>query len=302
MWSFFTGWPAKHGMSKVKTATLENVGSEITRCPVLGVEISAVNIPRAVAQIDRWIENRQPNYVCITGVHGVMESQGNVELKKIHNKAGMATPDGMPMVWINRLRGNSNVRRVYGPDLMRAICKEGVAKGHKHFLYGGGDGLADLLAQKLREAYPGIQIVGTYTPPFKPLTPQEDRKIIDIINASGADIVWVGLSTPKQEYWMSSHVGKVDAPVMVGVGAAFDFLAGLKKQAPPWMQKIGMEWFYRMVSEPKRLWKRYCKNNPLFCLYLAMEMLGLKDFRLAKEPQAQSETDMEEAVESSQAA
>jgi N-acetylglucosaminyldiphosphoundecaprenol N-acetyl-beta-D-mannosaminyltransferase len=266
------------GWELVTTAYFENVVGDIQRCDVLGVGISAINMQMAATQIHSWINDRECNYVCITGVHGVMESHRDEHLKRIHNSAGMVTPDGMPMVWINKLRGNSHVGRVYGPDLMREICKTGVVKGHKHFLYGGGDGVAGQLAEKLKQQYPGIQIVGTYTPPFRPLTDDEDREVIQMINASGADIVWVGLSTPKQEYWMSRHLGRLHAPVMVGVGAAFDFIAGLKKQAPRWIQKIGMEWCYRMCTEPKRLAKRYLVNNPLFVWNMILQTLGLRDF------------------------
>ena len=250
-----------------------------SRCDVLGVGISAINIPMAVRVIDRWIRRKTKNYICITGVHGVMESQRDAELKHIHNAAGMVTPDGMPMVWMNRLRGNCHVKRVYGPDLMLEVCAQSAKKGWKHFFYGGAEGVADLLSQKLRERFPAMQVVGTYCPPFRPLTEEEDRDLVQQINASGADVVWVGLSTPKQEKWMSKHIGRLDAPVMIGVGAAFDFHAGLKKQAPKWMQKSGMEWFFRLVTEPSRLWKRYLVNNPLFLWYLTLSALGLRDFR-----------------------
>jgi len=275
-------------LTTVTTALLDNFPLDIQRCDVLGVEISAVNIPMAVRQIDTWIHRRECNYVCITGVHGVMESQRDAHLKRIHNAAGMVTPDGMPMVWINRLAGNSHVSRVYGPDLMAEVCAQSVAKGQRHFLYGGGDGVAELLAEKLRERFPGIQIVGTCTPPFRPLTEEEDRAVIQQINHSGADIVWVGLSTPKQELWMAKHLGRLHPPVMIGVGAAFDFHAGLKSQAPRWIQKIGMEWFFRLVTEPKRLWRRYLTNNPLFCIYFMLQTLGIVNFSATREPRGMS--------------
>lgn len=252
--------------------------ADSTHCDVLGVNISAVNLTTAPQLIFDFIARREHTYVCITGVHGVMESQRDPSLKKIHNEAGMVTPDGMPMVWINKLRGNSHVTRVYGPDLMLEVCQQGVARGTKHFMYGGADGVAELLKQKLEKKFPGIQIVGTYTPPFRPLTEDEDKAICEQITTSGADIVWVGLSTPKQERWMSKHVGKFAAPVMVGVGAAFDFHAGLKSQAPRWIGKLGMEWFYRLCTEPKRLWKRYLVNNPLFIYNFTLQTLGLKRF------------------------
>jgi len=262
----------------VTTAILDNVVLDIPRCDVLGVEVSAVNMPMAVRQIQHWIDRRECNYVCITGVHGVMESQRDEHLKRIHNAAGMVTPDGMPMVWVNKLRGNGHVSRVYGPDLMLEVCKISVEKGYKFFFYGGGDGVAELLSQKLQERFPGLQVVGTFTPPFRALTEAEDHEVIQKINRSGADIVWVGLSTPKQEKWMSRHIGRLHAPVMVGVGAAFDFHAGLKSQAPRWMQKTGLEWFYRLLTEPKRLWRRYLTNNPLFCWYFLLQTFGLRDF------------------------
>lgn len=260
------------------TAILDNIGLDIPRCDVLGVNVSAVNMNMAVHQIESWVNQRERNYVCITGVHGVMESQRDPLLKQIHNQAGMVTPDGMPMVWLNRLRGNSHVSRVYGPDLMLETCALSLRRGWKHYFYGGADGVADLLARRLQERFPGLQVAGIHCPPFRALSDEEDREIVQTINASGADIVWVGLSTPKQEFWMHKHLGRINAPVMVGVGAAFDFHAGLKSQAPRWMQKVGMEWFYRLLTEPRRLWKRYLVNNPLFVSYLMMQSLGLKNF------------------------
>ncbi len=269
---------------QVTTAGLDNQILQAPRCDVLGVQVSAVNMALALRQIQSWIDLRQCNYVCITGVHGVMESQADEALKRIHNAAGMVTPDGMPMVWINKLRGNSHVGRVYGPDLMLEVCKLGLEKGHKHFFYGGGEGVASLLAEKLQQRFPGIEIAGVYTPPFRPLSEGEDRDVVQTINRSGADIVWVGLSTPKQEHWMSRHLGRLHAPVMIGVGAAFDFHAGLKAQAPRWMQKSGLEWFYRLLSEPRRLWKRYLINNPRFCWYFLLQTLGARDFSTTDTP------------------
>jgi len=254
------------------------------RCNVLGVGISAVNLDLATQIIFRWISSRENNYVCITGVHGVMESQADEALRSIHNRAGMVTPDGMPMVWLNRAAGNKHVSRVYGPDLMLKVCEEGVARGTRHYFYGGGDGVADLLAEKLQSKFPGLIVAGKHCPPFRKMTESEDAELVSEINSRNADIVWVGLSTPKQEYWMSSHLGRVNAPVMIGVGAAFDFHAGLKRQAPAFMQKSGMEWFYRLLTEPRRLWKRYLKNNPLFLYYLLLSKLGLRRRSLEASP------------------
>jgi N-acetylglucosaminyldiphosphoundecaprenol N-acetyl-beta-D-mannosaminyltransferase len=247
------------------------------RASILGVEVSAINMGMALDTIDRWIAGRHRNYICVTGVHGVIECQSDPQLRRIHNQAGLVTPDGMPLVWVSRLKNHRHVDRVYGPDLMSDVCTASAAKGYRHFLYGGAPGLPERLADQLRKNYPGILIVGTYSPPFRPLTPEEDEAIVERINDSEADIVWVGLSTPKQEYWMAAHLGRLEAPVMVGVGAAFDFLAGLKTQAPRWIQRSGLEWLYRLATEPGRLWRRYFRIVPLFLFYMTLEFLGLRD-------------------------
>jgi N-acetylglucosaminyldiphosphoundecaprenol N-acetyl-beta-D-mannosaminyltransferase len=268
----------------ISPAGAEQVPAIPTKCNVLGVGISAVNLNSAAALINRWISVRENHYVCVTGVHGVMESQGDEKLRQIHNQAGMVTPDGMPMVWLNHFAGNQQVTRVYGPDLMLKICGEGVQRGTRHFFYGGGEGVAELLASRLQARFPGMKVAGTYCPPFRKMTDAEDAELVSRLNSSSADIIWVGLSTPKQEYWMSSHLGRINAPVMIGVGAAFDFHAGLKRQAPKWMQITGLEWFYRLITEPGRLWKRYLKNNPLFVIYLLLNRLGLRRRNLDASP------------------
>lgn len=194
-----------------------------------------------------------------------MESQRDAELREIHNRSGLTTPDGMPMVWAGRYAGVA-MSRVYGPDLMLALCARAESNGWSSFFYGGRSGIAERLIDRLRGRFPGLQVAGSYCPPFRALTDGEDAAVIDQINGSGADIVWVGLSTPKQERWMAGHVGRLHAPVMIGVGAAFDIHAGTLPQAPKWMQRSGLEWFYRLVREPRRLWRRYLFNNPAFVL------------------------------------
>jgi N-acetylglucosaminyldiphosphoundecaprenol N-acetyl-beta-D-mannosaminyltransferase len=248
------------------------------RVNVLGVGASAINMAQALDTIRGWITHRRPNYVCITGVHGVMESQRDENLREIHNSAGLVTPDGMPLVWLSRLQGKHHVERVYGPDLMLALCELSISKGYRHFLYGGTEDALERLASNLQQRCPGLQIVGKYSPPFRSLTEEEDKQVVQTINEADPDIVWVGLSTPKQERWMAAHVHRLTAPVLVGVGAAFDFHAGLKKQAPRWMQRNGLEWLFRLATEPRRLGRRYLVNNPLFILLTLQQMLRLKDY------------------------
>lgn len=247
--------------------------ASLPRVDILGVGVSAIDIQDAVATIDRWIRERQKHFVCITGVHGVMECRRDSDLREIHRAAGMVTPDGMPLVWMARRLGFDRVSRVYGPDLMREISRLSPVRGYSHFYFGGGPGLADALEERVRETYPGIKVVGTFSPPFRTVTVEEDEAIIETINAAKPDIVWVGLSTPKQERWMSAHRDRIDAPVMIGVGAAFDFLAGTKNQAPLWMQRNGLEWAFRLVSEPRRLGRRYATIIPRF-LVLAVAQLA----------------------------
>jgi N-acetylglucosaminyldiphosphoundecaprenol N-acetyl-beta-D-mannosaminyltransferase len=253
----------------------------VPRVNILGVGISALTMEIALHTIDGWIEQGDPHYVCVTSVHGVMESQRDPSLRQIHNRAGLVTPDGMPLVWLSRLMGFGFVERVYGPDLMLAVCERSVGKGYRHFFYGGAPGVADLLATRLQARTPSLDVVGTEAPPFRPLTLGEDETAAERINAVQPDIVWVGLSTPKQEYWMASQLGRLTAPVLIGVGAAFDFHAGLKPQAPRWLQRSGLEWSFRLVTEPRRLWRRYLVNNPWFLWLILLQALGMKHDKLA---------------------
>ncbi|WP_448208391.1 WecB/TagA/CpsF family glycosyltransferase [Azospirillum sp. sgz302134] len=256
----------------------------IKRLNVLGVGVSAIDLDMAVERIDRWIADGERQYVCVTGVHGVMESQRDPRILGIHNAAGLVTPDGMPLVWLLRLGGHRHADRVYGPDLMEAVFDAARGRAHRHFLYGASEGTLARLRANLERRHPGCRIVGSHAPPFRPLTPREDAEVISAINASGADIVWVGLSTPKQERWMAEHRAKLDAPVLIGVGAAFDFHAGLKRQAPRLVQRSGFEWLFRLVSEPRRLWKRYAVNNPAFVLRVFGQMTRLVHYPPPEEP------------------
>jgi N-acetylglucosaminyldiphosphoundecaprenol N-acetyl-beta-D-mannosaminyltransferase len=260
----------------VKTRRFQIMSDGVGRVNVLGVGISPVNMTLATAMIEAWVSAGVTNYVTVTGVHGVMESQDDPQLRDIHNEAGLVVPDGMPMVWLSKLAGVKHADRVYGPDLMLELCRRSGRSGPTHYLYGGAEGVGELLRRRLLERFPELRIVGTYCPPFRPLTVDEEESIAADINDSGADIVWVGLSTPKQERWMHAMRPRLTSAVLIGVGAAFDFHAGLKSQAPRWMQRSGLEWLYRMVSEPKRLSRRYLKNNPRFVWLLALSALGVR--------------------------
>jgi N-acetylglucosaminyldiphosphoundecaprenol N-acetyl-beta-D-mannosaminyltransferase len=248
------------------------------RVNILGVGVDPITKSIAVDIINGWIERGEQHYICVTGVHGVMESQHDERLRQIHNKAGLVTPDGMPLVWLSAMKGYHGVERVYGPDLMLTLCKECTSLGYRHYLYGSTPDVIERLAQNLQQQCPAINIVGAYSPPFRLLTPDEDDEVVRQINITDPHIIWIGLSTPKQEYWMANHLGKILAPVMIGVGAAFDFHAGTKRQAPRWMQRIGMEWLFRLCNEPRRLWKRYLVNNPQFILLVLAQELGIKHY------------------------
>ncbi|RMD58705.1 glycosyltransferase [Candidatus Parcubacteria bacterium] len=247
----------------------------VPRGNVLGVGISLVDMERAIQVVESWLRDRDDRgrYVCVTGMHGVMESQKDPAVKAIHNRADLVVPDGMSVVWTLRWFGHPEVGRVCGPDFMLALCRRLSERKIpvKHYFYGGAPGVWERLAQPMQAKVPGMEIVGGYCPPFRPLTPEEDEAVIHHIMASGADIVWVGLSTPKQEKWMAEHVDRLPGKILIGVGAAFDFHAGLKKRAPRWMQMAGLEWLYRLLQEPRRLWRRYLLNIPQFVWLVARQ-------------------------------
>jgi N-acetylglucosaminyldiphosphoundecaprenol N-acetyl-beta-D-mannosaminyltransferase len=248
------------------------------RVNVLGVGLSVLNLRTALEAIAAAIRERRKGYICVTGVHGVMEAQDDANFKKILNDAFLCTPDGMPMVWAGRLAGHREMRRVYGPDLMLDVCAWSEVSGAKHFFYGGADGVAELLAQKLSAKFPRLNVVGTFTPPFRPLNETELKNLQAQIHAARPDILWVGLSTPKQEKFMAEFLPQLDVTLMIGVGAAFDFHSGRVRQAPRWMQRSGLEWLYRLACEPRRLAKRYLRNNPRFILKYFTQLLGLKKY------------------------
>jgi N-acetylglucosaminyldiphosphoundecaprenol N-acetyl-beta-D-mannosaminyltransferase len=247
----------------------------VDRFEVLGVRVSAADTAIAMAEIDRWIRQGYRAYVTLTGVHGIMESVRNEEIRRVHNMAGLVLPDGMPLVWMLRHGGFKFAGCVRGSDLMSALFEHSQRTGYRHFLYGAMPRTLGLLNDNFGRRFPAAEIVGTHAPPLRPAGADEEEAVIDAINASGAQIIWVGLSTPKQELWMARHRHRLSAPVLIGVGAAFDFHAGIVRQAPRWLHGTGLEWVYRMAMEPRRLGKRYLRNNPAFLLLVAAERLGV---------------------------
>ncbi|HLP78876.1 MAG TPA: WecB/TagA/CpsF family glycosyltransferase [Candidatus Paceibacterota bacterium] len=254
--------------------------AEIKRVNVLGVGISVINLNSALAVILPALADKTKGYVCVTGVHGVMEAQADENFRGILNRSFLNTPDGIPMVWVGKIRGFKEMDRVYGPDLMLLVADRGRAQGCTHFLYGGSEGVAQELKSRLEKKFPEIKIVGTYTPPFRALNAGEEAELIRTVSQLKPDIFWVGLSTPKQEKFMAQYSAKLDATLMFGVGAAFDFHAGRVRQAPRWMQRSGLEWLFRLCSEPRRLWKRYLKNNPRFLWRILGQFAGWKKYSL----------------------
>lgn len=252
----------------------------LARVNILGVGISAISEEEAVNQISEWVESGARQYVSVCTVHTVMECQSNLRMRRAVNGAGMATPDGMPLVWLGRHYSQRPVTRVYGPDLMLALCQHSVTTGYRHYFYGGQEGVPERLADALGQRFPGLRIAGAFSPPFRPVSDLDTPDDCQRIDQAQADIVWVGLGTPKQDLWMAANRPKLEAPVLIGVGAAFDFHTGAKKQAPRWMQQNGLEWLFRLLSEPSRLWQRYLIYNPLFITLVLLQRLGLRRYPL----------------------
>lgn len=245
---------------------------------VLGVRVDVVQVSDVVGTMQRWIVARNScRYIAVTGMHGVTEAQNDPEFKDMLNAADLVVPDGMPLVWLGRHHGHA-MRRVCGADLMVSFCAHTAKYGYRHFFYGGNRGVADELAQTLAKRFRGLHVAGTYCPPFRPLTEEEDRDVVARIERSHADIVWVGLSTPKQERWMFAHRARLDVPLLIGVGAAFDFHTGRVARAPAWMGEHGLEWLFRLSREPRRLWRRYLLGGSQFLFCVSLELLGLRRF------------------------
>ncbi len=233
----------------------------------------------AIHAIATAVSSHQKGYVCVAGVHGIMEARRDASLAHIFRDAFLVVPDGMPTVWMGRSQDLS-MTRLFGPDLMLAVLQERRLAQAKHYLYGGAPGVAKQLVQVLLRKYPGLQIVGTYCPPFRPLSSGEQAVLLNEINRLQPDIIWVGLSTPKQEKFMAEYLPRLATTLMVGVGAAFDFHTGRITDSPPWVKQMGLQWMHRLAQDPLRLWRRYLFNNPPFAWNAILQLLGLKKFKL----------------------
>ena len=244
---------------------------------ILGMRVDRTSYQHASSVVCKWACDRSSRYVCLATVTQVMEAHDSPEFLRAMNEADLVTPDGMPLVWGLRLQGCRGATRVYGPDLTSVLLSMAAANEIPVGFYGGSAETLGRLRAALVARFPGLQIPYCFSPPFRALSNEEDDCVVAQINRSGAKIVFVGLGSPKQDRWTAAHRGHIQA-VMIGVGAAFDFLAGTKPQAPRWMMRIGLEWFFRLLTEPRRLWKRYLKHNPRFVLLFALQLLGLRKF------------------------
>lgn len=243
---------------------------------LLSIPVSALNLQQGLKMIIDLAAEGQQGYVIFRDVHGVIRCQDDPEFLRVHQEARLVCPDGMPLVWIGKRRGFKQMGRVYGPDMMRALMAATMDGSATHFLYGGKEGVADTLKTKLENQFPGVRILGTFCPPFGPLSPEIEKTLQQKVAELKPDFFWVGLSTPKQEFFMNEYLPKLETTVMLGVGAAFDYLSGTVKEPPVWVQRSGFQWLYRICSEPRRLFSRYLKTIPRFL------WLYLKDTRKRK--------------------
>ena len=250
------------------------------RANVLGVGIHAINLDVAVELMEFALTSSSKGYVCVTNVHTVMEAQNNAQYREVLNSSFLTVPDGRPTVWVGRTQGYNAMDQVGGPDLMLKFCEVSSRKGYTHFFYGGQPGVAEQLKESLTHRYPGLSVLGTYTPPFRPLNQEEASELCNLLIRLKPDVTWIGLGAPKQELFMAEYLGRLDTTLMVGVGAAFDMHTGRIKDAPRWMKRAGLAWLHRLKQEPRRLWKRYLQTNPRFLCEITLQLLRLKKYDL----------------------
>lgn len=252
----------------------------IARANVLGVGIHSLDMDAAVVAIEDSIHSGLKGYVCVTGVHGVMEAQRDARLASIFAGARLVVPDGMPTVWVGHWQGLARMRRVFGPDLMLQLFQRAAVNGLSHFFCGGDYGVAEELRSRMQSRFPTARVLGSFRPPFRKMNSREEADLLRITNQLRPDIIWVGLSTPKQEHFMAEYLPRIDTKLMIGVGAAFDYHTGRIKDSPRWVKHSGLQWMHRLIQDPARLSKRYLRNNPLFVALLALQLCGLKKYQL----------------------
>jgi len=256
------------------------VGVERKRVKVLDVNVDVVDMDRAIERIGRWIEERRKAYVCVVPVSSIVAAMDDPAYQAILEEADMVTPDGMPVVWVARAKGAKGIARVCGPDLMKRIFADPCLAHWGHFFFGATEATLKQMEKRLRMLNPDIKIAGTMAPPFRDAAVVESPEVIEEINRARPDILWVGIGSPKQDFWMKAHRLRLNVPVIIGVGAAFDFLAGNKPRAPKWMQRVGLEWLFRLCCEPRRLMSRYVIGNSRFCMELILDVLNLRNKRM----------------------
>ncbi|GAB2583370.1 WecB/TagA/CpsF family glycosyltransferase [Kribbella endophytica] len=247
------------------TSTGDGTGWD-QRVDVLGIHVSVTDLDETVETFGKWIGNQQRQLVCVADMNALLHARADAELTRVYNSSGLTLADGMPLVWSGKRAGFERMARVCGPDLLERVMAEAADRGWSQYFYGGADGVPETLRDTFTNRHPGLRVVGAYSPPYRALSADEDAAIVDEINAARPDIIWVGLGAPKQERWMAEHRDRLDAAILIGVGAAFDFHTGRLDRAPAWMQKAGLEWSYRLYKEPRRLWRRYVLGIPRFAV------------------------------------
>lgn len=245
---------------------------------VLGIDVDAVDMEMALEHIADLLNESRKSYVCVAGVHGIMEAQRDPQLWKVYSGSEMTIPDGMPLVWVGRMQGHTAMQRVTGPDLMLEIFRRKEFAQVTHFLYGGREGIAEDLCRKLKAQFPWVKIAGTFTPPFRDLSPTERERFVAVIAELKPDIIWVGISCPKQEIFMASYLPMLETKLMFGVGAAFDYHTGHIRDCSDWIKRAGLQWLHRLMQDPRRLWRRYLRNNPAFVWRIGLQILRLRRY------------------------
>lgn len=265
--------PSSLTAARFQAVSAINASRTLPGFQVLGVRVDAVQLSDTVEQLRRWIDDRESTtrFVAVTGMHGIAESRESSDFRRVLNAADLVVPDGMPLVWVGRTKGHRLRERVCGSELMDDFCRVS-GNAYRHFFYGGAPGVAEQLAKMLHKKH-GIVVAGTYSPPFRPLTEDEQNDFAVRLEQSAPDVLWVGLSTPKQEKWMYQQRIKLRVPVMLGVGAAFDMNSGRSRRAPHWMRECGLEWLFRLLQEPRRLWRRYLISIPKATWFVGLELL-----------------------------